>query len=269
MIVMNRKFILLAALLVFQTIAMAHEFWLRPKKFRYAVGEEAKIDFVVGENFNGEYWDLSVHKVEKLELITNTGRRDLTTSVKSSKGNNLTYKIASQGTHLFALRSNKAMIELDAEKFNAYLEEDGIENIIQLRKKNNETDKPAKERYQRFAKLLLQGGSAMDEVYKRNVGFPLEIIPATNPYRLRSGDYLSCKVIQNNKPLAHQMVKVWSIVGNRSFLQNMYTENDGTIKFPLSSKGPWMVSTVTMEEVTDGDVDYESTWASLVFGIEQ
>jgi hypothetical protein len=65
------------------------------------------------------------------------------------------------------------------------------------------------------------------------------------------------------------MVKVWNIVGNRSFLQNMYTENDGTVKFPLSSKGPWMVSTVTMEEVTNGDVDYESTWASLVFGIEQ
>jgi uncharacterized GH25 family protein len=265
---MNRKVILLCALVVFQTIAMAHEFWLRPKKFRYAIGEEAKVDFLVGENFNGEYWDLSLHKVEKLELITSTGRRDLTTSVKAGKGNNLTYKIAMQGTHLFALRSDKASIELDAVKFSDYLAEDGIENIIQLRKQNGETDKPAKEHYQRFAKLLLQGGSTPDEVYKRNVGFPLEIIPESNPYRLKSGDYLSCKIILNNKPLAHQMVKVWSIVGNRSFLQNMYTENDGTVKFPLSSKGPWMVSTVWMDEANAGDVDYESMWASLVFGIE-
>lgn len=263
-----KKLLVLAVLVLFQTFVLGHEFWLMPRKFRYAMGEEAKIDFVVGENFVGEYWDLTKHKVEKLELITATGKRDLTTSVKKTKGNNLLYKISSQGTHLFALRSNKAFIELEAEKFNEYLSEDGIDNIIQHRKEKSETGSPAKEHYQRFAKLLLQGGTATDEVYKRNVGFPLEIIPDANPYRLKSGAYLGCKVLFQNKPLAHQMVKVWSVVGNRNFLQNMYTENDGTIKFPISSTGPWMVSTVRMEPST-GEVDYESMWASLVFGIDQ
>src|SRR6186713_1197429 len=117
---MSRKILALVLVFLFQGVAIAHEFWLRPKKFRYAVGEEVKIDFVVGENFNGEPWDLNVHKVEKLELITSTGKRDLTSSVKQTKGNNLTYKMAAQGTHLFALRSDVASIELDAEKFNAY-----------------------------------------------------------------------------------------------------------------------------------------------------
>jgi uncharacterized GH25 family protein len=260
----------LALLMVFAagTIALAHEFWLRPKKFRFAVGEEVKLDFVVGENFTGEYWDLSKHKVEKLELITAFGKKDLAKSVKASKGTNLTYKVATQGTQLIAMQSDKAFIELDAEKFNAYLTEDGIENIIQRRKDSNETGLGAKEHYQRFTKLLLQAGTTMDEVYKRNVGHTIEIIPDTNPAKLKSGDHMGCKVLFENKPLAHQLVKVWSILGNRVFLQNMYTENDGTIKFPISSAGPWMVSTVRMQPSDGGEVDYESMWASLVFGVE-
>jgi uncharacterized GH25 family protein len=266
---MKPRILLLVSLVLLGSLATGHEFWLRPKKFRYAVGEEAKIDFVVGENFNGEFWDLTLHKVEKLELITAFGKKDLTSFVKKTKGNNLLYKIGSQGTHLFALRSNKAFIELEAEKFNEYLSEDGLDNIIQRRKDQNETGSPAKENYQRFAKLLLQGGTTTDEVYKRNVGFPLEIIPDANPYRLKSGEYLGCKILFESKPLAHQLVKVWSIVGNRSFLQNMYTESDGTIKFPISSTGPWMVSTVRMEPSNNEGVDYESMWASLVFGIDE
>jgi uncharacterized GH25 family protein len=177
--------------------------------------------------------------------------------------------VTTQGTHLIALQSNKAFIELEAEKFNAYLAEDGLDNIVKHRQEQNEAGNPAREHYQRFAKLLLQGGTTTDEVYKRSVGFPIEIIPETNPYKLKSGDYLGCRVLFDNKPLAHQMVKVWSIVGNRTFLQNMYTENDGTIKFPISSTGPWMVSTVKMLPSEGKEVDYESMWASLVFGIDK
>lgn len=265
---MKRKLLLLSFVCVTGTIALAHEFWLRPKKFRFAVGEEVKLDFVVGENFTGDFWDLGRHKVEKVELITAFGKKDLTTSVKPTKGTNLTYKVAGQGTQLITLQSNKAFIELDAEKFNAYLAEDGLEEIIQHRKERNETGLGAKEHYQRFAKLLLQSGTTLDEVYKRNAGQRLEIIPDTNPAKLRSGDYMGCRVLFENKPLAHQLVKVWSILGNRVFLQNMYTENDGTIKFPISSAGPWMVSTVKMLPSDTGEVDYESLWSSLVFGVE-
>lgn len=256
------------AILMTGTLSLAHEFWLRPKKFRFAVGEEVKIDLVVGENFTGDFWDLTRHKVELLELITAYGKKDLTKSVTPTKGNNLTYKVANQGTQLISFQSNNALIELDAEKFNAYLAEDGLEDIIQRRRERNETGLGAKEHYQRFSKLLLQSGTTLDEVYKRNVGHRIEIIPDSNPARLKSGDYMGCKVLFENKPLAHQLVKVWSIMGNRVFLQNMYTENDGTIKFPISSTGAWMVSSVKMLPSDSEEVDYESMWASLVFGVE-
>jgi len=47
--------------------AGAHEFWLQPGKYIYEVGETAVISFKVGENFNGEPWDLKRHRVVRVE----------------------------------------------------------------------------------------------------------------------------------------------------------------------------------------------------------
>lgn len=263
-----RKSILTLLVVVLAGLANAHEFWLKPQKYRYSVGENLIIDLMVGENFSGELWDMTRHKVEKLELYTTAGKRDMTKEVKPTKGKNVAYKVLAEGTHLFALKSNAAFIELEAEKFNDYLKEDGLENIIERRTKKGETDKPAKEFYTRYAKLIVQSGSRNDELYKRKVGLKHEIIPLNNPSLLKSGDYMECRVLFNNEPARHQLVKVWNIIGNRTFLQNIYTEDDGSIKFPISNAGPWMVSTVRMEPSENPQADYESSWASLVFGIE-
>lgn len=264
-----KKQVALVSILFISSLALAHEFWLQPKKFRYKVGEDVVIDFLVGENFTGEPWDLTRHKVEVAQVVSAYGKKDLKTTIKPTKGNNLTYKLANEGTHLFSLTSNSAYIELDAGKFNAYLEEDGLDDIRALRKKNNQNDKPSRENYTRYAKLLVQSGNKTDDVYKRKIGFKVEIIPLANPYTLKNGDYLECEILYEGKPLPHQMVKVWSFIGSRAFLQDAYTEDDGHVKFPISNTGPWMVSFVKMIESTKTDIDYESMWASLVFGIEQ
>jgi uncharacterized GH25 family protein len=264
-----KKLVALVAIIAISSLAIAHEFWLQPKKFRYKVGEDVSIDFLVGENFNGEQWDLMKNKVEIAQVVSAYGKKDLKASVKPTKGNNLTYKLANEGTHLFSMVSSAADITLDAEKFNAYLEDDGLDNIIALRKKNNQMNKSPHEMYTRYAKLMVQSGSKTDdEVFKRKLGLKVEIIPLQNPYTLKTGDYLECEVQYEGKPLPHQLVKVWSYLGNRAFLQPVYTENDGRLKFPISNTGPWMVSFVKMIESAKPGVDYESMWASLVFGIE-
>jgi uncharacterized GH25 family protein len=237
-------------------------------KFKYKLDEEASIDFMVGESFTGELWDLKKHKVELLEWHTLTNKSDLMDQVKSIKGFRLNQKLSSEGTHLFAMKSNAAYIELAADKFNEYLKEDGLEDILDERKRKNLLDRPSKENYTRFAKLLLQAGSSTDDTYKKKLDFRVEIVPQSNPYSMKPGDYLQCQVLFEGKPLPNTLVKVWSKLNNTTFLQNIYTEKDGTVKFPISTKGAWMVSTVKM---ISGDLptsQYHSLWGSLVFGIE-
>lgn len=247
----------------------AHEFWLLPKKFSFKPGEEMHVAFMVGENFQGEPWDLSKHKVERLEVHTGITVKKLADQVKPDKGNNLTYKFDREGTHLLALESNYAFIELDAQTFSKYLEEDGLEEIATERKKGDWSQEGAKEFYKRFAKVIVQCGTKLDNTFRRSAGFRYEIFPLANPAALKPGDYLDCQVMWEGKPVHNNvMVKVWSHVGNRIFLQNIYTEKDGTIRFPVSSPGPWMVSSVKMIPSEKEGADYQSHWASLVFEIK-
>lgn len=255
-------------ILIFIGVVHAHEFWLWPKKFKYDVGEKMILDFMVGEGFEGKYWDMNKNKVEKLTLINRTTKVNLLAKVKNSKGNNLEHVFNNVGTHLIAMESNEAFIEQEPEEFAAYLEEDGLDYIIENRLAKGEQLNSARELYTRYAKLLVQVGDRTDDTYKKTAGLKLEIIPSQNPYDLKSGDYMDCKVLYRGNPEPHALVKVWSHVGNRIFLQNIYTESDGAIRFPISNAGPWMVSSVKMVQSRSSRAEWESMWASLVFEIE-
>ncbi len=257
-------------LLVFITTlaAQSQELWLQPRKFKYALNEEMNVAFLVGENFEGEPWDLKKNKIEKLELSHLAKTVDSRLQVKPDAKETLKYKFAEEGTYLLSMQSSAAYVEMDAEKFNDYLKDDGLENIIDIRTKTNTLNKASKEFYSHYVKLLVQAGSKTDDSFKKKIGMRIEIIPKQNPYLLKSGDYLQCLVLFDGKPSAHQMVKVWNKIGNTTFQQNNYTENDGTLKFPISSKGPWMVSTVIMIPSEKPGADWQSFWSSLVFGVE-
>ncbi len=249
-------------------LLQSHEFWLEPMKFKIKAGEEMAISFLVGENFTGQAWDLEKHRVEKMILLEKGTVKNLSASVPTVKGAKLKVTIANPGTKVLALKSNAASIELDAQKFNEYLKEDGLDDVYDWRVKNGQENTGAKELYTRYAKLIVQVSDQLDDTWKREVGHRLEIIPNQNPYAIKSGDYLECKVLYGGKPIAHTMVKVWGHVGSKIFLQNAYTEDDGTVKFPISASGPWMVSTVKMEKSKKPEADWESSWASLVFYVE-
>jgi uncharacterized GH25 family protein len=265
---MKKKVLALSMLLVVACFVQAHEFWLQPKKFRYALGEYIKLDFMVGESYSGEFWDLSVHKAERMNLYRASGVGDLKSKIKPTEGNNLLVKADQEGTYLFALQSNAAYIEQEGEKFNEYLKEDGLDYILDERAQLNILQKPSREFYTRYAKLLVQAGSKSDDTFKRTVGFRYEVTPLQNPYLLKLGDHLQCQISYGGKPAPHALVKVWNKVNGTTFLQNIYTETDGTIRFPISAAGPWMVSSVKMIQSEKEGADYHSLWASLVFGIE-
>lgn len=264
---MMRRIVLVLLTMGIVMLGTAHEFWLLPKKFRYKVGEEMQVAFMVGENFQGEPWDLSRHKVERLELHTGITVKKLTDKTSPIKGKNLIYKFDREGTHMLALESNYAFIDLAPDTFKTYLEEDGLESIAEERKRSGRINERAKEYYKRFAKVIVQCGDKLDNSFLRSAGFRYEIFPLTNPASLKPGDYLDCRVMWEGKPVHNVMVKVWSHVGNRIFLQNIYTEKDGTIRFPVSSSGPWMVSSVKMIPSEREGADYMSHWASLVFEV--
>lgn len=263
-----KKIVAIIGLMAIITFVTAHEFWLQPSKFLFKPGEKLAVRFMVGEHFMGEPWEVKKHRVEKLEHHRLGGIKNLTDSVTDSEKQNLSVTLKQEGTHMIALQSDNAFIELDGKKFNEYLKEDGLDDVYAQREKTKTLANPSKEFYSRYSKVLVQVGENRDDTYKKVIGFPIEIIPERNPYSLKKGDPIRFKILYEGKPLFGALVKVWNRFDNRTTLQNIYTEKNGVIETRISNPGPWMVSVVKMVPSKFQGADWQSYWGSLVFGVE-
>jgi uncharacterized GH25 family protein len=265
---MQKRSLMLTILLVSTWAVEAATWWILPSDYFFEVGETARVGFVQGEEFKAEPWPLTQDQIVRLEHYrVGLGAKDLRATVQNNDRERLTIKFDRAGTQLLALQSAAQVKAWDAAGFNAFLEENGLEDILAKRKKNGTGDKPAGDRQVVYTKLLLQVGDTPDEVYKKVVGFPLEIVPERNPYSLRSGDMMRFKILKDGKPLFGARVKVWNRKDNRTTLQNIYTEKDGTMETRLSSAGPWMVSVVQAAPSKTAGAEWDTFFASLAFGI--
>jgi hypothetical protein len=265
---MRKRILVLTILLTVTWGVEAATWWLLPSNYFFEVGETARIGFVQGEEFKAKPWPLLQDQVVRLEHYrAGLGVKDLRASIQNDDRERLTIKFDRPGTHLLVLQSAAQFTARDVAGFNAFLEENGLENVLTTRKEDGTVNKPAGEHQVVYTKLLLQVGDTPDDVYKKVVGFPLEIIPERNPYSLRSGDAMRFKILKDGKALFGARVKVWNRKDNRTTLQNIYTEKDGTMETHLSSAGPWMISVVQVEPSKTTVAEWDTSSASLVFGI--
>lgn len=266
---MTKKVFLTCLLLSLLGLSVAREFWLQPVKFLFTRGEKLLVSFNVGENLIGVPWDLSKNSVETLVLEGLKTSVNLIDSVRAGNKDHLSYVLKESGTHLLVMQSTNTFMELEAAEFNAYLKEYGLDEILDRRQKTSTLESPAKEYFSRHAKLLIQVDAQKDDTYKKVVGFPVEIIPDRNPYSLKISDPIRFKILFDGKPVFGVRAKVWNRFDNRTTIQNIYTEKDGTFEARISNPGPWMISVVRMVPSKQREADWQSYWGSLVFGIEK
>jgi uncharacterized GH25 family protein len=265
---LNKKIAALFILMTGNILAQAHEFWMQPSKFFFLKGESVAIGFKVGENFTGEPWNLRKDRFLKLEHHRAATVKDLIPLTVEGEKDHLQVLLEEEGTHLFVMQTNHAFIDLEAEKFNEYLKEDGLDNAYSHREKTSTLNTKGREMYARYTKLFVQAGKKTDDTYKKEIGLSLEIMPEQNPYQLKVGSRVSFKILFKGKPLFGARVKVWNRHNNRTMVQNIYSQQDGVIETHISNPGMWMVSVVNMVPVKDPKADWESFWGSLVFGIQ-
>lgn len=242
-----KKIFLATFLLLFTLIITAHEFWLQPRKFIYHTGENVRIKFLVGENFHGENWDGNRQNVQKLRLFYEEIEDELEEYIPdSTSGDSLNLQFFDEGTAMITFNSANKFEETEAEKFQAYLKNEGLEDAIEYRKEHNESDSIGKEFYQRSVKTIFQVGSARDNTYCIDTDLPIDIIPLSHPYQLKKNELLTLKIQFNKIPLSGARVKVWHKLKGKTNKKVYITDENGHFSFPVNTSGQWMVSTVKM-----------------------
>ena len=267
---MNRAACLLA--LIAAAPAGAHDFWLVPDTFAPKAGAPVDVRMYVGERFKPEQEvAYSAKRTAALELVTAT--KTFTDFPLLKDGEKPAYRFKMPAANTAVLRADRgwSSITLAADKFTAYLKDEGLDAAIEARAAAGESGAPGVERYRRCLKTILHAGGEPDDTPTRAVGQVFEIVPAKNPYALKAGDELPVKVLCEGKPLAGVKVSALHRAGDTLTAVSATTDKDGKAAFKLTKSGPWVVRAVHMRRVAEKSpnppADWESFWASVTFAV--
>lgn len=260
-----------ALLLALPSPATAHEFWMVPEPFTVAPGGTTQLTMHVGEQFVGDLVPFSTRYVASLRHYANGRATDLEAYVPpGAQLPALRLAMDTSGSHMVAFDSNPSQVTLSADKFHAYLHEEGLDHIIAQRDRAKQTETPGRERFRRHVKTLMRVGDVSDGTYAVRTGQRLEIIPSSDPLAARAGDTLPVQLLFDGKPLAGALVKAWHKRGRQTLIVRVRTDAEGKAVFDLPYAGAWMISVVHMLPATDGkEIDWDSHWGNLTFELRE
>jgi len=245
--------------------ARGHDMWIAPSSFTPAAGELVRIHLRVGHPAQGvEPVVRQPQRIARFALLGPAGEA-LVLGQDGTEPAGLARPVAA-GLHLLAYESSHALSELPAERFEAYLIEEGLERISALRVERGQTAAGGRERYSRGLKALLAvGGSAAGA--DRPLGLPFELVAEANPYALASGAALAVSALFRGEPVAGILVEAARLDGTGRAI-HARTGPDGRASLRLGEAGDWMLAAVHMVEAPEGSgVEWESFWASLTFAL--
>ena len=183
----------------------------------------------------------------------------------------LKFKTGNAGTYVAGVSTKPSAIELSGEDFTAYLEHEGLTEVISDRKTNGISSQVANEKYSKHVKAIFQVDERRTDNFSTQLDYPIEFIPLKNPYTLTVGDLMSFKLLYLGEPLGNQTVHVSS----RKNLEekgkeetSLRTNEKGEVSFTIGNGGHWYIATIHMLESNEGNFDYESNWATLTFEVK-
>jgi len=260
---LNRAFalaVLLATLGV--RAAVAHDFWIEPSTFRPAVPSQLTVALRVGQDFRGEPVPRDDRKIDRFVLADPAGESVIPGLPGTDPAGFV--RIEHPGLAIIGYRSRRTPIELEPEKFEKYLAEEGLERVSKARAERGETGKPGKEVYSRCAKSLVLAGGGPIAGFDRPLGFTLELVPEK---LVEKPGELPVRLLYDGRPLEGALVVAIHRDESEKKISSR-TGRDGRARLLLARAGAWLVKAVHMVPAPkETGADWESLWASLTFEI--
>jgi hypothetical protein len=245
---------------------LAHDLWIEPGTFAPRPGQVVGVKLRVGVDLVGEPLPLVPTLVRQFTVTDASSGASRSIAGRAGSDPAGVFRVSDAGLLIVSYHSHPSRVELPADKFNAYLAEEGLDAILALRAQRGETGAPSRERFARCAKSLLLAGPADANQADRRLGCTLELVAERNPYALADGDELPLRLTYDGQPLAGTLVVALNS-RNPADKQSARSDADGRVRFRVSAGGLWLIKAVHMTAApAGGDAEWNSWWASLTFG---
>lgn len=244
-------------LVMFASSLLAHDMWLEPVHFSGTKGKPAELRLLVGERYAPEAErPLGIDRAYRFQFFDDEKMTDLLEQDEL---------LFPRGSGAVVMERIPASIEMPAEKFNTYLEEEGHFDVIHRRIEAGAYDHPVRERYTRHLKLILAGSQHQDNDYGHIFGLKLELVPRTDPRTVRAGQAFEVLVLFDGKPLTNARLAIYQKDSAEKLAR---TDSAGKARFTVK-RGTILVRTTHLRPCECDDADYESSWAALTFEIQR
>lgn len=263
------------ASLVLCSTAQAHDKWLEvmtpapqaPAKVYLLTGEALKQAELLPERRPA--------RVRRFDWVSAAGTRDLRTALREDAQPIAVTPPLPAGTHVLRFDGPPLTIELEAEKFAAYLLEERLVDVLALRVQAGQEDVRGRERYSRSLKAIVQVGTKYDAVATQPLGQELELVPLRHPLQPASAKELAVRLLFRGQPLAGRAVSIAERYRSRTSEVFQRTDAQGVVHFTVEPRGEWLVRLVHMQRATDSgeaadaSIDWRSYWSSLYFAFPE
>ena len=264
---------LLAGIVALAAPALAHDFWIQPDAFRVVPGDTVPLSLQVGHGTGRERSAMPLRRIVRFDATGPGARRvDLRKRLQiGGATGDATVAFARPGLYVVALATDDTAISrLPADKFNAYLKEEGLAPASTLRARLGRTQAEGVERYGRRTKTLVQVGApdAKAQAHAlRPVGLSLELVPEANPYAVPRPARLPVRVYYRGRPLAGAQVKRIDLDNDALLPQIRRTDAAGRAVFAMPTRGRWLLAVAwTRPLIGSEQADFETVFSSLSFG---
>lgn len=269
---MQRSVLASLLALALASTASAHDFWLQPENFNPAGEGAIEVTAKVGHSDDISEWPADPARIIAFRAIGSSGIEDIQSVLdrRKSQGRFDVPGIPA-GFHILAIESTPAVSVLEAEKFNKYVEDEGLQPIAFHRLQNGLSGSSGREIYSRRAKSIVAVGdvaSADDAHLTRPIGLTLEITPLSNPARLPVGSDLILEVRYRGIPLPGATLHIVNLNPSIGDVDTVITRPDGRATVSGIVAGEWMFQTVWSAPVSgDPRGDYDTIFSSLSFAV--
>lgn len=274
---MNRRLGLCGlAMLLHAGVAVGHDTWLVPEKFRLELGEWVRVRLVTSESFPEGESAVVPARIAQFFMRTARGREAII-GYRVEGVDLVADVVASSLPAVLVAETLPRDFVLEPQVFNEYLREEELEAVMAARARRGETSHPGRERYRKIAKALLcnvsgaanssGSGPSLSVVPQ---GLWLEIVPTRELCGIREGEAVRFQVLFEGRPLGGvRLAAGYAGVTGHRYPVWLVTDAQGMATVRLDRPGAWFVRTLHMIATRDaGESDWESAFSTYTFEVQ-
>ncbi len=245
----------------------AHDFWIAPETFKPAPGSLLGVHLRVGEDGRGEEVQRDEARIRRFVAVSASGEKPLVGVDGSTPAGRV--RLGEAGVVTLGYHSTPRELVLPAARFEAYLREEGLDEVLAERARLGEQEREGREHFERSSKSLVGVGGA--DGLGATLGLPYEFVVLGV-----SGGELELELRFEGRPMADTAVHFQSLTVEPSAEGEPAssapppaatvhrTDANGRVRAP--AEGRWLITSVHMQRAEpDSGADWHSWWGSLTY----